>query len=103
MSSYNEKRKRVQRIVLCAAISVLIDNRRRQLFKKKQVKRFWRRSIFRDRKLHSQYYTLYKNLRENDREFHYRYLRMSKERFDHLLSLIREKITTKNTMMRENV
>ena len=64
MSSYNEKRKRVQRIVLCAAISVLIDNRRGQLFKKKQVEHFWRRSVFRDRKLHSQYYTLQESQRK---------------------------------------
>ena len=74
---------------------------RKQLIKKKQIKRFWRRGIFRDRKLHSEYYTLYQTLRESDREFHYRYLRMSEGRFDHLLGLIRDKITKKDTMMRE--
>ena len=35
---------------------------------------------------------------------HYRYLRMSKERFDHLLlSLVRAKIAKKNTKMRESI
>ena len=92
-----------KRIILYAAIAVLISNRRKSLFKKKQIKRFWRRGIFRDRKLHSEYYTLYQNLRDEDREFHYRYVRMSKERFDHLLSLIRDRITKKNTQMREAI
>ena len=35
MVSYEEKKRRVQRIVLYATIGVLFDNRRRQLFKKK--------------------------------------------------------------------
>ena len=38
-----------------------------------------------------------------DREFHYRYVRMTKERFDHLLSLVREKITKKDTRLREAI
>ena len=95
--------KRMKRIILLAAIGVLASNRSRQLIKKKQIKRFWRRGIFRDRKLHSEYYTLYQNLRDNDREFHYRYVRMSKERFDHLLSLIRNRITKKDTRMRDAI
>ena len=75
-----ERRREIQRIVIFTATSVLIDQRKKHIFKKKQIKRFWRKSIFQDRKLHSEYYTLYLNLRNNDREFHYRYLRMSKER-----------------------
>ena len=73
------------------------------LFKKKQIKRFWRRGIFKVRKLFSEYYTLYQSLRVSDREFHCRYLRMSKERFDHLLSLVCDKITKKNMKMREAI
>ena len=91
------------RIMLYAAIGYLISNRRRQMMKKKQRKRFWRRGIFRDRKLYSEYYTLYQSLRDTDREFHYRYVRMSKERFDHLLSLVKERITKKDTNMREAI
>ena len=99
----SEKSRKIKKIVLLTAISVLIDQRRRRLYKKKQIKRFWRRSIFRDRKLHSEYYTLYLDLRNEDREFHYRYLRMSKERFDHLLSMVRDKITKKDTQLRESI
>ena len=39
--SSNERRRNVQKVVLCTVISMLIENRRRQLFKRKQVKRFW--------------------------------------------------------------
>ena len=42
-------------------------------------------------------------MRESDREWHYRYVRMSKERFDHLLGLLREKITKRDTYMREAI
>ncbi len=77
-----------KRALLLAEIGVMVASQRKQTIKKKQLKRFWRRSIFRHRKLHSEYYTLYQQLRETDREFHYRYVRMSKERFDHLLEMI---------------
>ena len=97
MAAFNKK------VLLYAAIGVSICNRQRQLFKKKQIKRFWTRGIFRDRKLHSEYYTLYQQLRDEEREVHYRYVRMSKERFDHLLNMVREKITKKNTRMREAI
>ena len=97
MAAFNKK------FILYAAIGVMGSNRQKQLFKKKQVKRFWRRGIFRDRKLYSEYYTLYQQLRNSDRELHYRYLRMSKERFDHLLTLIRDKITKNDTKLREAI
>ena len=97
MAAFNKK------IILHAAIGVMISNRQKQLIKKKQVKRFWRRGIFRDRKLYSEYYTLYQQLRNSDRELHYRYLRMSKDRFDHLLTLITDKITKKDTKLREAI
>ena len=101
--SDSERRRNIQKVVLCTAISIFIENRRRRLFKRKQIKRFWTRGIFRNRKLHSEYYTLYLDLRENDREFHYRYLRMSKEHFGHLLSLVRDGITKKDTHLRESI
>ena len=67
--------------MLYAAIAALVANRRKQKAKKKQIKRFWRREIFKNREIYSEYFTLYQELRNKDREFHYRYLRMSKERF----------------------
>ena len=81
----------------------MVANRKKKTMKKKQVRRFWRREIFKDREKHSEYYNLYRELRETDREFLYRYLRKSKERFDHLLELVRDKITKNDTYMRKAI
>jgi hypothetical protein len=83
------------RIVISATIVVMNIRRKRQIYKKKQLRRFWRRGVFKQRELHSEYFHLYQTMRDIDREYHYQYIRMSKERFDHLLSLIREDITKK--------
>ena len=91
------------RLLLFAAIGVMVARRRKQFFKKKQLRRFWRRGILKDRKLHSENYHMYQAMRESDREWHYRYVRMSKERFDHLLGLLHEKITKRDTYMREGI
>ena len=40
------------------------------------------------------------DLRATDREYHFHYTRMSKERFDHLLTLISPKITKQDTHLR---
>ena len=52
---------------------VLSNDRKKALAKKNLVEGFLRR-------VHSQYYTIYQNMRENDQEFYYNYLRMLKER-----------------------
>ena len=85
------------------SIGVMTIRRNKQLYKKKQVRRLWRRGIFSERELHSEYFHFYQTLRDDDREFHVNYIRMSKERFDHLLSLIREKIAKKDTSMRKPI
>ena len=38
-----------------------------------------------------------------DREYFFRYMRMSPERFDNLLSLVQDKIYKKNTRFRESI
>ena len=84
-----------------------MTNRAKQLVKQKQKqkqrRRFWQREIFRDRKLYSDYYTVYQKLRQQDREYHYKYLRMTKKRVDHLLGMVRDKITKKDTQLREAI
>ena len=59
------------------------------------------RELYRGRRLHSEYFTLYyRNMIDSDRELHVKcVVRMSKERFDHLLSLVRDKIMKKDTQM----
>ena len=102
MAAYSKLNSR-KRVLFYAAIALMIANRKKQKVKKKQIRRFWRRGIFKKREKYSEYFTLYQELRNTDREFHYRYLRMSKERFDHLLELIREKITKKDTVLRKAI
>ena len=87
------------KLLIFTSISVMRLRREKKIYKKKQIRRFCRRTIFKDRKLHSEYFHLYQTLREKDREFHYRYIRMSKDRFDHLLELIRDKITKETNNM----
>ena len=49
---------------------------------------FWVRDILKN-KTSSEYHGFFQEIRLNDHEFLYRYLRMSKERFDHLYSLLK--------------
>ena len=97
MVSYDEKRRNIQKIVLYTSICMLMDNRRK--------KNCLRRNKSKESGLeeYSEIVNCIVNiirLRENDREFHFKYTRMSKERFDHLLSRVRDKITKKDTQMR---
>ena len=54
---------------------------------KNKKRRFWVRKIYQQRQTHGVFNTLYQELKD-DREYHYRYIRMSPDRFKHLLSLV---------------
>ena len=56
--------------------------------KRRKPKQVWIRPIFKKRKEQGDYHNLLQELRLNDTESHFRYLRMSKERFDLLLSMV---------------
>ena len=60
----------------------------------KKKKRCWVRDIFENRERQGVFKTLFHEMR-NDRELFFRYFRMSPERFDHLLALVREEIEKK--------
>ena len=49
--------------------------------------------------MHSEYFHLYQTLKDDDPEFHFKYIRISRERFEHLLSIVRDEITKKDTPM----
>ena len=69
--------------------------------KAKYRKRFWVRKIFnKEGKKSSDYNLLVNQLRLDDKEFHFKYTRMSKARVDHLFSLIEERIAKKDTNFR---
>ena len=91
------------RVLLYAAIGIMAVQRNRQIYKKKQLQRFWRKGMFSQREMHSEYFHLYQTFRDDDREFHFNYIRMSKERFNHLLSCVREKMTEIETNMCKSI
>ena len=65
-------------------------------------RKFWVRDIFKLRDQYGVFNTLYRELK-NDREYYFRYLRMSPERFSHLLSLFQERIEKRDTQFRKSI
>ena len=70
------------------------------VLKKKQVKKFWIRDILKNREEFGAFNTLFEELKK-DREHFFRYLRMTPDRFGHLLSLVQPKIEKKDTHFRK--
>ena len=67
----------------------------------KNQKRCWVRGMFKNRECQGAFETLFHEMR-NGRELFSRYFRMSPERFDHLLTLVREQIEKKDTAFRKS-
>ena len=55
----------------------------------RRVKKVWIRSIFTKRRQQGEFHNLLQEMRLSDPESHFKYLRMSKERFDFLLSKVK--------------
>ena len=64
-----------------------ISRRRRR--KRKRKRRLWIRPIFTKQKQQGEYLNLLHEIRLSDPESHFRYLRMSWERFDSVLEMVR--------------
>ena len=96
-ATWSDKRK-----VCLLSLAYLHMKEKKKQLKSKQKKRFWVRTIYRN-KCYSEYHNLVQELRLDDREFHHRYLRMSKERFDHLFSLVEHLIHKKDTYFRQAI
>ena len=92
--------KRIRLLKLLYAAYVLIRIRRLRLRCIEYKKRMWERSIFKNKHLGE-----YNHLLERlcDREYHFRYLRMSKERFDHLFNLVEPLVAKKDTRFRQGI
>ena len=60
----------------------------------KKKKRCWVRDIFKNRERQVAFKTLFHEMR-NDRELFFRYFHMSPERFDYLLTLVKDQIEKK--------
>ena len=66
----------------------------------KKKKRCWDRGIFKNRERQDAFETFH-DIR-NDRELFFRYFRMSPQRFDQLLTLVREQKEKKDTAFRKS-
>ena len=67
---------------------LLAIRRKRRKRKKKVSRRMWVRPIFMKRKEQGDYHNLLQEMRLCDPESHFRYIRMSKLRFDSLLEKV---------------
>ena len=69
-------------IIHCILLLLLVLSRRsRAREKRAKGRRFWVRAIFRQRHRYGCYHTLVQELRLGDREWHFKFIRMSSERF----------------------
>lgn len=69
-----------------AILTALVIRRRRR--RRRGERRVWVRPIFTQRVQQGEYHNLLQEMRLSDPESHFRYLRMSKERFDFLLGKV---------------
>ena len=88
-----------RRALLLASLALAIRRRRRhQEEERKPKRRFWVRKIFsKERKERGECENLFRELGEDDREYYFKYIRMSPERFEHLFSFVAPFITKQDT------
>ena len=67
---------------------VLLALKRRRRNARRKKRKYWVRPIFQRRQQQGEYHNLLQELRLADPDFHFNYLRMSKERFDFLLEKV---------------
>ena len=79
-----------------------IKRRRLNRVLEKKRRRSWLRDLFQNRETFGAFSTLFKEL-HNDRELFFKYIRMSPERFGHLLSLVSANIEKGDTNFRKAV
>ena len=56
----------------------------------------------RQREIHGAFYTLIQEM-QKDREMFFRYYRMTPDRFEHFLSLVKDRLTKKETNLRKPI
>ena len=66
-------------------------------------RRFWVRKIFQERKKYGLYHILTDELRLFDKEYFFRFVRMTPQRFEHLLSLVGPHLQQTTSKMREPI
>lgn len=76
----------------CLNIAILCLQKAEKLRKRRRSRRWWVRPAYDNCKTFSEFFTLIPQLRFNDREMFFVYTRMTPERYDHLLSLVDERL-----------
>lgn len=84
-------------------LMTLLFRRRRLRRERKVSRRMWVRDMFKLRKKKGAFENLVQEMRTSDREAHFRFFRMSPERFDHLLSLVSPLISKEDTNFRKSI
>jgi hypothetical protein len=85
-----------------AAIKLMLDEEEKNASMSDIKKRLWVHKCFRNRKSDGEYWTLYKELTDDELKF-YQYFRMSKHQFNYLLQKIEKDLKKKNTTFREEI
>ena len=92
-----------RRALFLAALALALCERRRCRMRQRP-RRFWVRKIFTEEaKKRGEWETVVEELTTNDREFFFKYLRMSPERFEHLFSMVGLSIEKKDTNYRKSI
>ena len=80
---------------------MMLQRRRKRKEKTRKRRKFWVRQIFEKREMHREHYHFLPDLLSGDREFYFRYLRMNPEQFEHILSLVKDKISKEITKLEQ--
>lgn len=83
------------------AIALLLDEDEEDRVKAKK-KRLWVHECQRKRKSEGEFWTLYKELDDDETKF-YQYFRMTKSKFNYLLQKVNEDLIKSNTCLREAI
>jgi hypothetical protein len=85
-----------------AATALMFDEEEKNVSLSDKKKRMWVHKCFRSRKSESKYWTLYKEIADDEIKF-YRYFRMSKHQFNYLLQKTGKDLKKKNTAFRDAI
>ena len=88
-------------ICVLALVNARFSILRKQKPAKRRTKRFWIREYLKKRVKYGQFHTLFSELHLSDREYFLRYIGMSPERFEHLLTPVAPYIQKKACRSRD--
>ena len=94
-----------QQKALTISIAILYDDiyKKRNVTKKRKAKRFWVRKLYQERKSSGFFHVLTKELELFDREYFFRFMRMSPDWYEQLLSIVAPKLQRQKTHLREPI